>query len=158
MAIALYVLLLIPAYLIHHVNLIDVVEIDLLEIALIVLSLFVYLVLHELTHGVTMKCFGGKEVKFGFTGLYAYAGSEKDYFLANSYIVIALAPFVLWTLVFTILLICLRNLYWPLAILQIVNISGCAGDLYVSYLISRFPADSYIRDTGVEMRVYNRKE
>lgn len=35
-----------------------------------------YVVLHELVHGVCMKYFSGAPVRYGFTGLYAYAGSE----------------------------------------------------------------------------------
>lgn len=54
-----------------------------------------YVVLHELVHGVCMKCFSGASVRYGFTGLYAYAGSEA-YFTKKSYFVIALAPVAVW--------------------------------------------------------------
>ena len=47
-----------------------------------------YVVLHELVHGVCMKYFSGAPVRYGFTGLYAYAGSEA-YFTKKRYFIIA---------------------------------------------------------------------
>lgn len=43
-----------------------------------------YVVLHELVHGVCMKYFSGAPVRYGFTGLYAYARSEA-YFTKKRY-------------------------------------------------------------------------
>ena len=51
-----------------------------------------YIILHGLTHGAAMQLLGGIKVQFGFTGLYAYAGSESDYFGKIAYRIIALAP------------------------------------------------------------------
>jgi len=39
--------------------------------------------------------------------------------------------------------------------LQITNISGAAGDIYVAAKFSRFPADILVKDTGVDMTVYS---
>lgn len=58
-----------------------------------------YMVLHELVHGACMKLFGAKKVRFGFTGMYAFAGSS-EYFKKVAYIVVALAPLVVWGAVF----------------------------------------------------------
>ena len=57
-----------------------------------------YVVLHELVHGVCMKYFSGAPVRYGFTGLYAYAGSEA-YFTKKRYFIIALAPVAVWGVV-----------------------------------------------------------
>ncbi|MDD3429217.1 MAG: DUF3267 domain-containing protein, partial [Oscillospiraceae bacterium] len=59
----------------------------------IVLGMVLYLVLHELVHGIFMKRYSGEKVKYGFTGLYAFAGSMA-YFNKKCYIIIALAPVV----------------------------------------------------------------
>ena len=48
-------------------------------IALLVLSI-AYIILHELVHGAAMKLCGTKKIKFGFTGMYAFAGSDDYYF------------------------------------------------------------------------------
>ena len=47
-------------------------------ITLIVLTI-AYMILHEITHGIAMKICGTKKVKYGFTGLYAFAGSNDYY-------------------------------------------------------------------------------
>lgn len=55
---------------------------DIVKIIIIFAGMFIYLVLHELVHGMAMKFFGSNTVKYGFSLLYAYAGS-KDYFNKN---------------------------------------------------------------------------
>ena len=104
-----------------------------------------------------MKCFGAVKVKYGFTGLYAYAGSES-YFYKIPYIIIALAPVVLWGVVL-LMLNCAAGTYWfwNIYFIQISNISGAAGDLYVIYSFSKLPRDILIQDTGVSMTVYSRR-
>ena len=117
-----------------------------------------YMVLHELTHAAAMKYFGGHKMRFGFTGLYAYAGSEEDYFDKKAYIVIALAPFVVWTIIFTVVCFLVpRDWFGVTYFLQVGNVSGCGGDLYVSFLMRKYPSDTWVKDTGLEMFVYQSK-
>lgn len=126
-------------------------------IALIVLMI-VYMVLHELVHGVAMKLCGTKKVKYGFTGLYAFAGSE-DYYAKKPYIFIALAPVVLWGVVLLIVnLFVSVEWFWVVYILQVINLSGAAGDLFVTVKFSRFPKDVLIKDHGVGMTVYSKEK
>ena len=100
----------------------------------------------------------GFVVVSGFTGLYAYAGSEA-YFNKRSYLVIALAPIVVWGVVLLILnFLVPTSWFWCVYFIQVCNVSGAAGDLYVSCKFSRLPADILIRDTGVSMTVYSRAE
>lgn len=49
-----------------------------------------------------MKAFGTKKVKFGYTGVYAFAGSN-DYYTKGAYLIIALAPVVVWGVVLAVL-------------------------------------------------------
>jgi len=117
---------------------------------------FVYIILHEMVHGVIMLACSGVKPFFGFTGLYAYAGS-KCYFDKSSYIVIALAPIVVWGAVLGGLCTAAdTSWFWVWYILQIINVSGAAGDLYVSALFSKLPRDILVQDTGVSMCVYSR--
>lgn len=116
----------------------------------------VYMVLHELVHGITMKLCGTKRVKYGFTGLYAFAGSD-DYYDKKSYITIALAPVVLWGVVIAIINCFMpREWFWVVYFLQIMNISGAAGDMYVTFKFSKMPKDILVRDHGVGMKVYSK--
>ena len=116
----------------------------------------VYMVLHELVHGITMKLCGTKKVKYGFTGLYAFAGSD-NYYDKKSYITIALAPVVLWGVVIAIINCFMpREWFWVVYFLQIMNISGAAGDIYVTFKFSKMPKDILVRDHGVGMKVYSK--
>lgn len=114
----------------------------------------VYMVLHELVHGLCMKLFGAKKVRFGFTGLYAFAGSS-EYFQKGAYITVALAPLVVWGVVLLALNIAAGpEFFWFVYLLQLVNVSGAAGDLYVSLRFWRMPKDVLVQDTGVSMTVF----
>lgn len=116
-----------------------------------------YLILHELVHGITMKLCGTKKVKYGFTGLYAFAGSD-DYYDKPSYITIALAPVVVWGIVLVIAnALVPRDWFWVVYFIQIFNISGAAGDLYVTAKFSRMPKDILVKDAGVGMTVYSKE-
>lgn len=115
----------------------------------------VYMVLHELVHGITMKIFGTKKVKYGFTGMYAFAGSD-DYYDKKSYLTIALAPIVFWGIVLAVVCFFVpREWFWVVYLIQITNLSGAAGDLFVTAKFSKMPKDILVHDHGVGMTVYS---
>ncbi|MBR4797844.1 MAG: DUF3267 domain-containing protein [Oscillospiraceae bacterium] len=121
----------------------------------LILGTVIYVILHEFTHGVTMKAAGGKQVKYGFTGMYAFAGSSKDYFPKRQYICIALAPVVLWRIILAVLQIFLHGWEWVVWFLQIMNIGGASGDIYVTARVAAMPKTILVMDTGVNMTVYD---
>ena len=115
-----------------------------------------YIVLHELTHAAAMKAVGGGRVVFGFTGVYAFAGSHEDYFDKNAYHLVALSPLVVWGVLFGALALLLpRSWFWVVWFLQAGNIGGSAGDIYVTLKLLKRPATILVRDTGVDMTVYD---
>lgn len=121
------------------------------------IGLVAYIILHELVHGIVMYSYSKVKPSYGFTGLYAYAGS-KCYFNKKSYIVIALAPIVVWGVVLLILnLVFQETWFWVIYFIQIMNISGAGGDLYVTYRFSKMPKDILINDTGVVMTIYSKE-
>jgi hypothetical protein len=122
---------------------------------LMVGGVILYMVLHELIHGVFMKSFSGMKPRYGFTGLYAYAGSDA-LFGRTQYLVIAFAPVVILGVVLAVLTAAFyETAFWYLYIIQIVNLSGAAGDLYVGFLIARSNKDVMVRDTGTDMTFYS---
>ena len=132
---------------------------DLLKLVAVVGGYLAYIILHELTHAAVMKYYGAVKIRFGFTGLYAYAGSEVDYFGKIPYRVIAMAPFVVWTLLLTIPLFLVPvDWFWVFYFVQIGNFAGCVGDFYVTLRLWNAPADILIRDTGVEMFIYSKQK
>jgi hypothetical protein len=94
----------------------------LLKASVLMLGYIAYIVLHELVHGIFMKHFSGVKPKYGFTLMYAYAGSEA-YFNKKSYIIIALAPVVIWGAVLGVLCAVLpQSWFWVVYLIQIGNI------------------------------------
>lgn len=125
-----------------------------LRFAVLVVGTIIYLCLHELVHGICMRHYSGIRPHYGFKGLYAYAGSDA-YFDKRSYIITALAPVVLWGIVFAIVLpFVSTEWFWVVYYLQIMNISGAAGDIYVTYKFSKLPKDILVKDIGISMTVY----
>ena len=125
----------------------------LMHLAIIGVGSVLYIILHEVVHGVFMRLFCRVKPRFGFTGLYAYAGSDA-YYAKLPYITIALAPVVIWGVVLLVLCLLFPDFFWAIYFIQITNISGAAGDLFVTAKFLRMPKDILVRDTGVSMTVY----
>ena len=88
--------------------------------------------------------------------MYAFAGSD-DYYAKKPYIFIALAPIVVWGIVLAVInLLVPRQWFWMVYLIQVINLSGAAGDLFVTVKFSRLPKDILVRDYGVGMRVYSK--
>lgn len=121
----------------------------------LIVLMILYMVLHELVHGIAMKLCGTQTVKYGFTGMYAFAGSS-DYYGKRAYIFIALAPVVLWGIVLALICTVVSvEWFWVVYLIQVINLSGAAGDLFVTVRFLRFPNDILVRDHGVSMNVYS---
>ena len=126
-----------------------------LRFLVLAVGMVVYLVLHELVHGVAMKLCGTKKVKYGFTGVYAFAGSS-DYYDKKSYLFSALAPVVLWGVVIGVVNAFVpEQWFWTVYMIQLMNLSGAAGDLYVTVKFLGLPKDILVTDCGVAMTVYS---
>ena len=124
-----------------------------------IMGLIAYLILHEAVHGIAMRhyCRDAK-VRFGFTGMYAYAASE-GYYCRRDYTVIGLAPVVVWGLVLAVLnAVVSQPWFYVVYLIQVGNLSGAAGDLYVTWKMSTLPDDILVRDSGVAMRVFSAKK
>ena len=129
-----------------------------LRLLVLAISLILYIILHELVHGIAMKICGTKKVKYGFTGLYAFAGSN-DYYDKISYIFIALAPIVVWGIILAVINIFVpAEWFWVVYFIQLSNLSGAAGDLYVTVKFSKMPRDILIFDYGVGMKVFSNQQ
>lgn len=128
----------------------------LIRFGALILFYVLYIILHEAVHGVAMKICGTKKIKYGFTGLYAFAGSD-DYYGKKPYIFIALAPVILWGIVLAVINPFVpRDWFWVIYLIQILNLSGAAGDLFVTIRFSRFPKDILVKDYGVGMHVFSK--
>lgn len=131
------------------------VQIVIAALAMLV-GLVVYLLLHEGVHGMCIKFFTGEPAQFGFNlkaGM-AYAGSPF-FFRRTAYIIIALAPVLVWGAVLALLLRDVSESYWwYLYAVQILNVSGAAGDLFVTYRILTMPKEVLVFDEGMHMKFF----
>ena len=161
LAVVIAIIMIVPALIFAKPNIFESLEnggitITLVKLLILLVGIFAYMILHELVHGITMKFFGTNKVKYGFTGLYAYAGSD-DYYDKLSYVIIALAPIVVWGIVLLILNLTFgREWFWVVYFIQIINVSGAAGDMYVTYRMTKLPKDVLVNDTGVEMKIFEK--
>ena len=127
-----------------------------IRFVVLLVSMILYMILHELVHGIAMRICGTQKVKYGFNGMYAFAGS-KDFYDKRSYIFIALAPVGLWGIILGVVnLFVPVEWFWVVYLIQIVNLSGAAGDLFVTVKFSRLPKDILIQDYGVGMKVFSK--
>ncbi len=141
-------------------TLFETAEMDslIMKCTVLIVGLIVYLVLHELVHGLFMKLFSDAKVRFGFTGLVAYAASD-GYFHKKAYLVIALAPVVIWGVVLLAAnLMVSASWFWVVYTLQICNIAGAAGDVFITLKLLSMPSTILIHDVGTTMAIYVREE
>lgn len=128
---------------------------------LLMISMLLYIVLHELTHGIFYKIFTKEKLTFGLTLTVAYCGVPNLYLKKIPAVVSAIAPFVVFSIVFGIPLFFISNyLYFTvLAILFAAHISGCIGDLYcVMLLLFKYKGkDVLVNDTGPKQTFYIKK-
>jgi hypothetical protein len=123
----------------------------------LILGLFLTLALHELAHGVAMQTFGATP-KYGilWRSLVAYTTAPGHAFTRGQYLVVSLAPLVVLS-VFALALIALlagSPVVWLLAMCASFNAAGAAGDLWMSAIVGRFPATTYVVDERDGMRIF----
>lgn len=115
----------------------------------------VYIFLHEATHAAFFKIFDTKcRLRFGFKAAMAYCASD-GYYKKAPYLVIGLSPLIIWTPILLIPCLLVPSAYfWGVFFIQIFNVSGAAGDLYVAVKILTSPKKALILDNGTDMEIY----
>jgi hypothetical protein len=124
------------------------------------LSFVITIALHELAHGIAMQRFGAQP-RYGALWKQAmfYATAPGYAFRRNDYVQIALAPLVLLSVLFIVGMWFLSGTFWViiLAIAGIINATGAIGDLWITGIVLRYPATTYIVDEKDGVRVFMRQ-
>ena len=121
-----------------------------------IMSMIIYVTLHELTHGIFYKIFTGQKLTFGMSWSCFYCGVPEIFVYRRAAMVSAAAPLVIFTVILLPLTFFLYfvnlALYLISAFLLGIHLGGCCGDAYViSLLLFRFRDDkTLVRDTGPE--------
>jgi len=128
---------------------------------LISVALFVgTMVLHELIHGAFMSKYGGKP-SYGagiayFILPYFYA-TTKTIFTRNQFIVIAIAPLVVISLVVIGIMAAFPSIAHWMFIPFIMNASGAVGDMWVTRNVLRYPKHVMLEDRKTGLIIYGKE-
>ncbi|MGN0796183.1 MAG: DUF3267 domain-containing protein [Christensenellales bacterium] len=157
-SIAIYVLMFIGGYFTKNLTFFAYVHYKyiIFNLLIAIFGSILYIVLHELTHAVFMKIFAPKcKLHFGFTAGMAFVGTD-DYFKKGQYIIITLAPLVIWTALLLIPCLLVPVVYfWGVYFVQMFNVAGAAGDMFVTVKLLKKPNNVLITDSGVQMEIYS---
>lgn len=125
-----------------------------------IILMFIYLVLHELVHGLAYRLLTGQPLTFGFRWSCAFCGVPNIYTYRKAAIIAVVLPFA----VFSVLMLALMavfyfvSFFWYLVTLFLfsVHFGGCIGDLYALFLFLFKFRDRRLlmRDTGPEQTFY----
>ena len=119
-----------------------------------------YVFAHEGVHGLAGVILTHKKPKFGFGVGVSYCYFEGLYFYKWSALILALAPFVVFSAGFLIPAIVCTNVvikfifWWLFA----MHFGGCVGDLYDAYLLlfKRNSPEVLMLDDGIVQRFYEK--
>ncbi len=122
--------------------------------------LIAYMILHELTHGMTYKIFTGGKLTYGFTLTVAFCGVPQLYVRRRAAVAALIMPFAVFTVIFTALTVGMyfvHPLYGIVAgTVLCVHLGGCVGDLHwvLMYLTIYRGCNTLMRDTGPTQYLY----
>ena len=125
-------------------------------------AMLLYVVLHELVHGVAYRVLTHRKLTFGLKLTCAYCGVPDIYCYRRTALISLLAPFTVFTILFAALAVFLGDtmLRACAVILLGMHLGGCSGDLYDSWLyLTRFRDPlTLMRDTGPAQTFYVKAE
>lgn len=150
-------------YKINNISFADVVKsANYIILGCFVASMFIYIVLHELTHGLFYKIFTHEKLKYGFTLTVAFCGVPDLYVKKIASLVTTLAPFVVYNIVFILMIVLIPNpsIKFLSLVMFAIHFGGCVGDLWVaSYLLLKNRGKSIlVNDTGPKQTFFVEKE
>ena len=138
---------------------------NLIELSIVMfialIGFIIYLVLHELTHGLFYKIFTKQKLTFGVSLTYAYCGVPNIYVRKKEAIIACLSPLIIFSIIFLTLIFILPPNYINLSIIILFSFhfGGCSGDIYLSLiLLTKYDKDTYIKDTGPTQYIYKKGE
>lgn len=120
--------------------------------------LFVYIVLHELVHGIAYKLMTKQKLKFGITFSAAFCGVPDIYVYRKTALISLLAPLTVFSVLLILAAVLLKNEWdkFYALILFSIHFGSCSGDIYDTFLyLTRFKDSSVLmRDTGPKQTFY----
>jgi hypothetical protein len=129
-----------------------------LALLLFAVSIIIYMVVHELTHGLFYKILTKQKLTFGLTWSAAYCGLKEGFVNKKTAVVAMLAPFVIHSIWMLALIIFLPANIWCLIIVLLfgLHFGGCIGELYGTtiLLFKYFKTPVLLNDNGPKQVFY----
>lgn len=125
----------------------------LLGILLVIVTVFT---VHEAIHGLFIWIYGHRP-HFGFKPQYGvfYATANDALFPRNQFLVIALAPLVIMTIIgMALMMIVPDALGYYVGLVIVLNAGGAIGDLWMTVVVLRYPPHTLVRDEADSIRIY----
>lgn len=123
-------------------------------------SMILYIILHELVHGIAYKALTHEKLTFGMSWSCAYCGVPNLYVSRRTALIALAAPLVTFTVILlplTAALFCVHPyIYIASAFLFGLHLGGCSGDMFMMLLLLIKYRDKalLVRDTGPEQFLY----
>ena len=124
------------------------------------LLMVLYIVLHEIVHGIAYKALTGERLTFGISWSCAFCGVPNVYTYRRTALIALVSPLVVFTLIFvplTVFLFYVDVVYYLFsAVLLGMHLGGCSGDIYctILFLFKYKDKKTLLRDTGPEQYYY----
>ena len=126
-----------------------------------IVAYFLYVVLHELTHGIVYKLLTGQKLTFGFKPPTAYCGVPDIYTYRITSLLSLFAPLTVYSVLFLVLFFVVNDPFVRLLILSLfaLHLAGCVGDLYnIGLFLFRFRDPATLRKDNGPAMIYYTKE
>lgn len=136
-------------------------DINPIHIFLFAIAFLLYVVAHELVHGIAYKVLTKRKLTFGITLSVAFCGVPDIYVYRRTALIALLSPFIFFSLILSICLFSFKGIEYYFALTFFaMHVGGCVGDLYDSYLFLFKYRDKEIlmNDTGPKQTIYGLKE
>ena len=135
----------------------------LIAYVIFMVALFLYIILHELVHGIVYKALTKQKLTFGLTWSCAFCGVPNIYCYRKTALYALAAPLTVFSIVLiplTVYLYFVDPIYYLMsAFILGLHLGGCCGDMYMMWLLlARFKSNkTLIKDTGPAQTIYIEK-
>jgi hypothetical protein len=114
--------------------------------------------LHEGVHGFCFWCISRKRPVFNIGPGYAYAAAPDVFITKKPYLVTAISPLVVLTLIGIVLIPFIpQGLVFHVGLITVLNIAGAVGDLWVVGMLLGKPDTLLVQDCGDRVVVFQEK-
>lgn len=119
-----------------------------------------YIIMHELTHGIVYKLLTKQKLTFGFQPPVAYCGVPGIYAYRITALLSLLAPLTVFSILFAGTFFIVNDPFVKVLILALsaLHLAGCVGDLYnIGLFLFKFKNAAVLRkDTGPKQIYYTK--